>query len=151
MNVLEQMDVEEFLGYFFDKLEGAIKGTKQEHTIQHHFGGKFANEIICKGCPHYYERVQPFLTLSIEIKHKKNIAEALNSFIQGEMLEGDNAYHCAKCDKKVDAEKRCLVKTLPKFMIVSLKRFEFDMEKFIKVKLNDQCEFPLELDMLNYT
>ena len=28
---------------------------------------------------------------------------------------------------------------------------EFDMEKFIKVKLNDQCEFPLELDMLNYT
>jgi ubiquitin C-terminal hydrolase len=67
------------------------------------------------------------------------------------MLEGDNAYHCAKCDKKVDAEKRCLVKTLPRFMILSLKRFEFDMEKFIKVKLNDQCEFPLELDMLNFT
>jgi ubiquitin carboxyl-terminal hydrolase 9/24 len=106
--------------------------------------------MLCK-CGHYYERVQPYLTLSVEIKHKKNLAEGLAAFIQGEMLEGDNAYHCAKCDKKVDTEKRCLVKELPRFMIISLKRFELDMEKFVKVKLNDQCEFPLDLDMLPYT
>ena len=35
-----------------DRVETAIKGTPQEKTIQKHFGGKFANEMICKDCPH---------------------------------------------------------------------------------------------------
>lgn len=134
-----------------DRLEGAVKGTPQAKTVQYHFGGKFANEMVCKGCPHYYERPEPFLTLGVEIKHKKNVQEALTSFCQGEMLEGDNAYHCAQCDKKVDTLKRTVVKELPRFMIVSLKRFEFDLERFVRVKINDCCEFPTELDMLPYT
>lgn len=32
-NVVEQMDVEEYLTMFFDRLESAIKGTPQEKTI----------------------------------------------------------------------------------------------------------------------
>jgi ubiquitin carboxyl-terminal hydrolase 9/24 len=67
------------------------------------------------------------------------------------MLEGDNAYLCAKCDKKVDTLKRTCVKELPRFMIISLKRFEFDFDRMIRVKVNDYCEFPLELDMFPYT
>jgi len=67
------------------------------------------------------------------------------------MLEGDNAYHCAKCDKKVDALKRTCVKELPRYMFMTLKRFEFDFDRMVRVKINDYCEFPLELDMLPYT
>ena len=107
--------------------------------------------MIGKGCTHVSERVEPFLSLGIEVKHKKSVYEALTSFVQGDMLEGDNAYHCAKCDKKVDTLKRTVIKELPRFMIMTLKRFEFDMEKFIKVKVNDYCEFPTELDMSAYT
>ena len=33
MNVFEQMDVEEYLVMFMDRLEAAIKGTPQEKTI----------------------------------------------------------------------------------------------------------------------
>ena len=66
------------------------------------------------------------------------------------MLEGDNAYLCATCDKKVDALKRTCVKELPRFMIVSLKRFEFDFDRMVRVKVNDYCEFPIELDMFPY-
>jgi ubiquitin carboxyl-terminal hydrolase 9/24 len=65
------------------------------------------------------------------------------------MLEGDNAYLCAKCDKKVDTLKRTCVKELPRYLIVSLKRLDFD--RMIRVKVNDFCEFPLELDMFPYT
>ena len=56
VNVIEQMDAEEYLNMFLDKLESAIKGTPQAKTPQWHFGGKFANEVICKTCPHTYER-----------------------------------------------------------------------------------------------
>lgn len=58
------------------------------------------------------------------------------------MLEGENAYLCEKCDKKVDTLKRATFKYLPKYMMMSLKRFEFDFDKMIRVKLNDYCEFP---------
>ena len=51
-NVIEQMDVDEYLNMLFDRLENAIKGTPQAKTIQYHFGGELANEIICKTCPH---------------------------------------------------------------------------------------------------
>jgi hypothetical protein len=36
-------------------------------------------------------------------------------------------------------------------MIVALRRFEFDYDKMIRVKVNDYCEFPLELSMEPYT
>ena len=150
-NVLEQMDVEEFLQMFLDRLEAAIKGTPKQKTIQWHFGGKFANEMICKGCPHFYERSEPFLSISVQVKNKKSLDESLQSYIQGDMLEGDNAYHCSKCDKKVDTLKRTCIKELPRFQIIALKRFEFDFDRMVRVKVNDYCEFPKELDMLPYT
>ena len=65
-----------------------------------------SNELICKGCPHYSEREEPFLAISLTVKNKKNITESLKSFIEGEMLEGENAYFCEKCDKKVSTLKR---------------------------------------------
>lgn len=150
-NVLEQMDVEEFFAMAMDRIETAIKGAPKQHTIQEHFGGKFASEMICKGCPHKYERAEPFLSLSISVKNQKSIEQSLNAFIQGEMLEGDNAYFCEKCDKKVDTLKRTCVKRLPRHLIVALRRFEFDYDKMVRVKVNDYCEFPTTLDMEPFT
>jgi ubiquitin carboxyl-terminal hydrolase 9/24 len=67
------------------------------------------------------------------------------------MLEGDNAYLCEKCDKKVDTLKRTCIKKNPKNLIVALRRFEFDYDKMIRVKVNDYCEFPMELSLEPYT
>ena len=49
-DVTVQMDVEEFYSIFMDRLEGKLKGTPSEKTVQNHFGGKTANEIIGKDC-----------------------------------------------------------------------------------------------------
>lgn len=43
--------------------------------------------------------------------------------IKGETLDGDNAYHCDRCDKKVSAVKRVCLKKLPNYLIIALKRF----------------------------
>lgn len=67
------------------------------------------------------------------------------------MLEGDNAYHCEKCNKKVDTLKRVCIKTLPNHLILVLKRFEFNYQTMTKRKVQDLCEFPHELNIEPYT
>lgn len=84
------MDVEEFLNMFFDRLESSIKGTPYQQTIQTHFGGTFASEVISKGCSHQFERPEPFLSIGVTVKNKRTLQEGLEAFIQGDILDGDN-------------------------------------------------------------
>ena len=68
------------------------------------------------------------------MKNKRNIASSLSHFIKGEMLEGDNAYLCEKCDKKVPTLKRVCIKKLPNYLILVLTRFEFDFDLMLQYK-----------------
>lgn len=124
----EQRDVDEFLNIYMDKIEQATKGTDTEEIFKQICGGTFAQELIGKDCPHRKSRDEPFMTLPIEVKDKQSIKEGLELFIQGEMLEGENAFYCERCDQKVDTLKRCCIKQLPNILIVVLKRFEFDFQ-----------------------
>eukprot|EP00743_Colponemidia_sp_Colp-15_P012256 GILK01013886.1.p1 GENE.GILK01013886.1~~GILK01013886.1.p1 ORF type:complete len:1111 (+),score=235.56 GILK01013886.1:584-3916(+) len=151
MNPSIQMDVDEFFNRLFDKLETQLKETPEKNILQTFFGGKLLNQLICKDCPHVSEREETFYTLSLEVKGKKNILESLDSYVQGEILEGDNKYFCEICSRHVDAVKRCCIKTLPETLIIHLKRFEFDFDRMRKVKVNDSCEFPMRLDIEPYT
>jgi ubiquitin carboxyl-terminal hydrolase 9/24 len=150
-NVYEQMDADEFFNIFMDRLENLIKGTAQENVIKQHFGGKLSTELICKGCPHYSEREEPFMALSLQVKNKKSLFQSLSSFVEGEMLEGDNAYFCEECKKKVNTLRRVCLKKLPNHLICVMKRFEFDYDTMQKVKINDYCEFPMKLNIEPYT
>ena len=67
------------------------------------------------------------------------------------MLEGENAYQCDHCDAKVTALRRTCITHLPNILLISLRRFEFDFDRMARVKVNDYCEFPMELDMEPYT
>lgn len=87
----------------------------------------------------------------MNVKNKKTLEESLEAFVAGEMLEGDNAYMCGQCNKKVDTLKRTCLKTLPNTVIFHLKRFEFDMESMQKVKLNDHLAFPHKINLKPYT
>ncbi len=67
------MDVDEFFNNYMSKLEDILKVNKNEFIINRIFGGTLSNELICKGCPHYSEREEPSLAISLHIKNKKNI------------------------------------------------------------------------------
>eukprot|EP01103_Thecamoeba_quadrilineata_P011019 TRINITY_DN2539_c0_g1_i2.p1 TRINITY_DN2539_c0_g1~~TRINITY_DN2539_c0_g1_i2.p1 ORF type:complete len:2405 (-),score=378.30 TRINITY_DN2539_c0_g1_i2:956-7465(-) len=151
MNPSVQMDADEFFNILFDKLENILKITKQEGMLKQFFGGTITNQIISKECSHVSEREENFYTLSLEIKNKKNIEESLDLYVEGDMLEGDNKYFCGQCSRKVDALKRCCIKTLPNVLIIHMKRFEFDLEIMKRIKVNDACEFPHVLNMEPYT
>ena len=66
-------------------------------------------------------------------------------------MDQDNQYYCEKCDKKVDALKRTCLKTMPRYMIMALKRFDFDFDLMMRRKLNDYFEFQTEIDVREYT
>jgi ubiquitin C-terminal hydrolase len=151
IDITEQMDANEFINILFDKIDNTLKGTEYEKLLVDNYGGKFSNQIKCKVCNNVSEREEPFYTLSVNTKDKKNIIDALSSFVEGEVLSGSNAYFCSVCNEKQTAIKRTCVKTLPKTLILGLKRFEFNYDEMIKVKLNDYIEFPLELDMYEFT
>jgi len=67
------------------------------------------------------------------------------------MLEGDNAYYCEKCEKNVNALKRCCIKRMPNILILLLRRFEFNFDTMQKIKVNDYFEFPMQLNMKDYS
>jgi len=151
INVYQQMDVQEFCNLLVDRIEAAVKEGPREKMLDHVFGGTALTQIICKDCPHRSEREEPFFSLGLEIKNQTSIEDGLRLFVDGETLDGENKYHCATCDMKVAAVKRSCVGRLPGQLVLHLKRFEFDYEEVKNLKLNDRCQFPMELDMHPYT
>jgi hypothetical protein len=72
-------------------------------------------------------------------------------YVQGELLEADNAYYCEVCKKKMDAVRRACIKQLPHMLVIQLKRFEFDYETMTQLKLKQRFEFPHFLNVKPYT
>lgn len=147
------MDSEEFFNIFMDRLENLTKDTKEQNFIKDIFGGTLSNELIADdgGKKLYREREEPFLTIGLQVKNKKTIEQSLKAFIEGEMLEGDNAYMWEEANKKCNTLKRACLKRLPNYLIFVLKRFEFDFDTMQRQKVNDYFEFPNRLNLEPYT
>ena len=77
--------------------------------------------------------------------------DSLEQYVKGDLLEGANAYHCEKCNRKVDTVKRLCIKKLPHVLAIQLKRFDYDWERESAIKFNDYFEFPRVFDMEPYT
>eukprot|EP01117_Protostelium_nocturnum_P003746 TRINITY_DN1501_c0_g1_i2.p1 TRINITY_DN1501_c0_g1~~TRINITY_DN1501_c0_g1_i2.p1 ORF type:complete len:1731 (-),score=672.01 TRINITY_DN1501_c0_g1_i2:2343-7535(-) len=149
MNVHQQQDVEEFFNLLCQRIEARLKGTDQEKLLQNIFAGKICNEIrsVDENYPYVSESLEDFFTLSLDIKGKSNIYEALDAYVKGDKLVGDNAYYCDKYQRKVDVVKRGGIQNLSNTLILHLKRFDWDFTTNRKLKVNDRVVFPLELDI----
>ena len=148
-----QMDVQEFANILFDQIEKELKRTNshQLQLLNHVYGGKIVNQLICQQCGNRNERDEDYYMLSLDVKNKHSILNSLALYTDGELLEGDNKASCSRCNRKTETVKRVCVKTLPPHLILHLKRFEFDLDSMRKYKVNDYCEFPMELDLFPYT
>ena len=58
--------------------------------------------------------------------------------LSAEHLQGDNKYHCAFCESKVDATRQIRLHSIPPILCLSLQRFVFDM----KVRLFSSLYLP---------
>ena len=127
LSIYEQHDADEFFNLLMDRLEDILKHTDNKDLIKNTFGGTFANEFICSECSYINTMKEEFITLNLQIHNKENVLDGFNSFIAPERLTGNNAYHCDKCNRKVDGEKFISFGILPNVLMIGLKRFEFDV------------------------
>ena len=56
-------------------------------------------------CPRY-TRSEPFTALNVDVRFQRHLFESLEAFVKGDLLEGNNAYQCEKCNKKVGGARR---------------------------------------------
>ena len=89
--------------------------------------------------------------LGLNIKGKTTVQQSLAEHFQGELMAGENAVFCDKCNKKSSLRITPSVARLPKLLILHLKRFELDYSTFTTRKVNDKIAFPSILDMRPYT
>merc|ERR1712130_537549 len=148
----EQQDVNEFCARLFDQLESSLKSDNQKTTcIDDAFGGTLSNQMISSECSHKSERLEAFHTVSLTVKNKSSLKESLESYVKGDILDGDNKWLCSECNAKRAALKRSCFGKLSKYLILHLSRFEFDFNAMRRKKLNSRFEFPLNLNMQKFT
>ena len=65
-------------------MEGATQGTRCESVLKDYFGGMFGHELIAEGGK-YSERPEPFYYINLDIKNMRNLDQALEAYIAGEV------------------------------------------------------------------
>ena len=148
-----QQDTDEFLAILCDKIEKEAKKFGKENFLENSFRGKITNEIVSleKEYPYYSQTEEPFYSITLDIKGHKNLEDALDAYVKGEILEGDNQYYVEKYKKKISIKKRTSIKKIGNQIIIHLKRFEFNFITFQNNKLNDYLKFPFTINFKKWT
>ena len=74
------------------------------------FPGPFrANSLLqiqCQSCGYVSEREEDFLDIPVALTGRSGLQQALKEmYVDTELLDGANKYHCSKCDRLVDAKR----------------------------------------------
>ena len=115
INLTEQKDVNEFAGQVFDQLEtetqrfssaaaGSAAGPASTPSslspLLQPFRGVLLNQMLSRECGHGSEREEPFYMLSLTVKNKQSLEAALDLFVQGDLLDGENKCQSASAQRR---------------------------------------------------
>uniref|UniRef100_A0A6P7GLW5 Ubiquitin carboxyl-terminal hydrolase 47 n=1 Tax=Diabrotica virgifera virgifera TaxID=50390 RepID=A0A6P7GLW5_DIAVI len=151
-----QHDIQELCRVMFDALEQKFKDTKQANLINDLYEGKMLDYVKCLECGTEKSREDTFLDIPLPVRPFGNavaynsVEEALRAFVQPETLDGNNQYHCEKCNKKCDAHKGLKFTKFPYLLTLHLKRFDFDYTTMHRIKLNDKVVFSEKLNLNSF-
>ncbi|GAB7350994.1 hypothetical protein MBLNU459_g1489t1 [Dothideomycetes sp. NU459] len=147
--VFEQQDVQELSRILMDKMEEKMKGTEAQNVLAEMFVGKMKTYLRCINVDYESSRVEDFWDLQLNVSGCKTVEDSLRDYIQVETLEGDNKY-AAEGYGLQDAKKGVIFESFPQVLHLQLKRFEYDFNRDMMVKVNDRYEFPEVLDASPY-
>ncbi|CAG8616951.1 1281_t:CDS:10 [Funneliformis mosseae] len=103
------------------------------------FGGKMENIIMCMECGKKSKTKEGFhdLSLSLKVDTSDNLSfsDLLSGFLSDEDLKGENQYFCERCGGLRDAKKLTRIITPPRYLILSLNRFEYDVKYARRIKI----------------
>ncbi|XP_053434342.1 ubiquitin carboxyl-terminal hydrolase 17-like protein 6 [Nycticebus coucang] len=149
-----QEDAHEFLMFTVDAMKKAcLPSHKQLHShsedttiIDQIFGGYWRSQIKCLHCHGVSNTFDPYLDIALDIQAAQSVKQALEELVKPEHLDGDNAYHCSSCLRKVPASKSVNLHTSPKVLTLVLKRFSH----FTGNKIAKEVQYPERLDTRPY-
>ncbi len=189
-NPYHQNDSDEFLTKLLDMIEYSQKGESKEFPLslkwlKECFSGNTVMQKIPKpekkcvlknkpgnieyeACAHgTREQKADMICIKLPMPKKPDIEDALEKYIESEMLDGDNKVDCSACKEfmednnltealeqkayKQPTLSRACFGDLPNLFVIALNRFELDYETWETVKRNDRVEFPMVLNMEPYT
>ncbi|KAL3275293.1 hypothetical protein HHI36_020060 [Cryptolaemus montrouzieri] len=152
----QQHDIQELCRVMFDALEQKFKDTKQANLINDLYEGKMLDYVRCLECSTEKSREDTFLDIPLPVRPfgsqvaYNSVEEALRAFVQPEILDGNNQYHCEKCNKKCNAHKGLKFTKFPYLLTLHLKRFDFDYNTLHRIKLNDKVVFSEVLNLNSF-
>ena len=79
----------------------------------------------------------------------KTLDDSFKNYVEVETLEGDNKYQAEGFGLQ-DAKKGVIFESFPQVLHLQLKRFEYDFQRDMMVKVNDRYEFPEHFDASPY-
>ncbi|XP_051113308.1 ubiquitin C-terminal hydrolase 13-like [Andrographis paniculata] len=141
-----QHDVQEMNRLLCEALEESMKGTAMDGALRQLFEGHHKYYIECINVDYTSSRTESFYDLQLDVKGCRDVYASLDKFIEVEHLDNDNKYHAGHFGLQ-DARKGILFMDFPPVLQLHLKRFEYDIEQGIFVKINDRYEFPIQLDL----
>ncbi|OBA21197.1 cysteine proteinase [Metschnikowia bicuspidata var. bicuspidata NRRL YB-4993] len=116
------------------------------------FQGQYVSQLRCLECQLTSSTYNSFSTLSLPIPEtfdKKArpilLFDCLEKFVETELLDDDNKWHCPRCKKFSRLTKKLVISRLPKILIIHFKRFKIDYGRF--KKLENFIKYPVNSDL----
>ncbi|KAK9254267.1 hypothetical protein V1507DRAFT_441983 [Lipomyces tetrasporus] len=144
-----QHDVQELNRVLMDNLEGKMKGTKVDGALTELFVGQMKSFVKCINVDFESSRSEDFWDIQLNVKGMKNLQKSFKDYVQVETLNGENQYQATGYGLQ-DAEKGVIFQSFPPVLHLQLKRFEYDFNRDMMVKINDRHEFPLEINLQEF-
>ena len=153
----DQHDSQEALLLILDTLHEELKNKDNQSIISNLFQGISTSIITCKKCQNISTKNQTFFHLVLNFPDFENpddydidnehvtLDELIRYNFRDIEFKDDNLYHCDKCNQKNEAIKKQVLKQLPKYLLIYIKRFEYVKNRFKKI--NDQIDIPFNFNI----
>ena len=90
-----QCDSQEFLHFFFDRMEDVLRPTSQKYLLQDVFRGTYVSQMVCQSCGKTKNDLNTEYTLSVQVENTQDLYSSLNKIVEGETIED---FTCDSCN-----------------------------------------------------
>ena len=130
--VFDQHDAMELFSVLLDAVEKECALESDVFTKM--FRGLQTDVLKCPSGSHQSETEASFLDIPLHFpessSQRHELYELLNNYSADECLSAENAVECSDCQKRVQATKSVVMKSLPGVLMFNLKRITYDMVRF---------------------
>ena len=142
-----QHDAHELNRLLIEALERSLKHTKGDDLCQL-YKGLLVNQTRCTGCDFVSDRPEHYYDLNVQVNNFDDLVGSLRQYCAAEVLEGESAYQCDRCQGRRRALRSTVLRDLPQVLTLSCLRFKIDQStNWQRQKVTTKSVFPLILDM----